>query len=66
MANTTGHISSLLASLDPAVRRIGIRRDDVVAGNWVIADEIWPVYFAFKSDVGKEVSTNFNIIFINQ
>jgi hypothetical protein len=38
--------------LDPAVRRIGLRRDDVAAGNRVVALGHWPDYFVFRSDVG--------------
>ena len=66
MNNTTWHINSLLLSLDPAVRRIGLRRDDVVAENWVLHDGHWPVYSVFRSAAGKNLSIGLNIMRINQ
>ncbi len=61
MGDTTGHISSLLPSLDP-----GLRRDDVVAGNRVLPDGHWLVYCVFRSDAGKDVSTGLNITHAHQ
>ena len=51
----------LTPCLDP-----GLRRDDVVEGNRVIADENWLVYCVFRSDAGKDVSTGLNITHANQ
>ena len=53
-------------ALDPAVRRIGLRRDDEITGNRVLSDGHWLVYCVFKSDAGKYVSTGLNITHTNQ
>jgi hypothetical protein len=66
LSNTTYRIKPLLPFLDPAVRRIGLRRDDDIAENRVVPDGHWPVYSVFRRDAGKDICIGLNIMYINQ